>query len=174
MAPQDDLTAEQAAKSPSNVVKGVKGFVSIPFEQRFWQKVIKGDHQACWIWTGSTDGDGYGQIYRDGKLWRAPRIAYEFVHGPIPHGLHIDHLCRNHACVNPHHLEAVTPLENWRRGIAPSAANANKTRCIRGHKFTPENTRIREDGRSCIACTKMRNAEATRKRKLDRLASEGG
>ena len=35
--------------------------------------------------------------------------------GPIPDGREIDHLCRNHRCVNPDHLEPVTHLENMRR-----------------------------------------------------------
>lgn len=50
-----------------------------------------------------------------GKSVRYSRWAYEQVHGPIPAGLEIDHLCFNTRCVNVDHLEAVTHLENIHR-----------------------------------------------------------
>jgi hypothetical protein len=40
---------------------------------------------------------------------------WEQVNGPIPEGLQLDHLCSVPSCVNPDHLEPVTPAENARR-----------------------------------------------------------
>ncbi|UQA97673.1 HNH endonuclease [Streptomyces halobius] len=36
--------------------------------------------------------------------------------GELPPEQHLDHLCRNRACVTPDHLEPVSCAENPRRG----------------------------------------------------------
>lgn len=114
-------------------------------EQRFWPKV---DATAtCWLWTASLDSSGYGIFHVDGRMLKAHRWAYEHFRGPIPKGLHIDHLCRRRACVNPAHLEPVSHQENMRR--------ARRTHCRRGHELTPENTYII---RTCKACYAVRKA----------------
>lgn len=109
---------------------------------RFWSKVRFGDWCDCWEWTASLDRDGYGRISAGGT-GRSPlaahRVAYELLVGPIPEGMEIDHLCRNRACVNPLHLEAVTAKVNVER-----SALAAKTHCKRGHSYTPENTAWRK------------------------------
>lgn len=88
-----------------------------PLEDRY-AIVETGFGTACWIWIMSLDGRGYAQMWdtRTRRLRRAHRVYYEVFVGPIPDGLHIDHLCRVTNCVNPAHLEPVTHRENLMRG----------------------------------------------------------
>ena len=82
-------------------------------EERFWPKVKKTNN--CWLWLGFKNREGYGMFYL-GNTTTAHRVSYMIKHGSIPEGLHIDHLCRIRDCVNPDHLEAVTPSVNVKRG----------------------------------------------------------
>lgn len=69
---------------------------------------------GCWIWQRSISKDGYGRCKGGGGY--AHRHYFEKYCGPIPPGRVIDHLCRNRACVNPHHLDSVPQVINALRG----------------------------------------------------------
>ena len=130
-----------------------------PWEARFWAKVSPEPTSGCWLWTAGTNR-GYGRVLIDGKNRTAYRVSYELLVGPVPDGLEIDHLCRTHACVNPDHLEAVTHRENVLRGTCPTAKNAAKTECVRGHPLSGENLRVKDDGhRQCLACRRLHDRE---------------
>lgn len=135
---------------------------------------------GCLRWAGAHVSSGYGQIVVDGQVMRVHRIAYETWIGPIPPGLEVDHVrgrgCRFRDCINPQHLEAVSHQENLRRGSSPVGVNARKTHCIRGHEFTPENTRLERRGvrwgRRCRECTRQHRA-AYKRRRAEREKADG-
>jgi len=112
---------------------------------------------GCWLYTGGLDPDGYGIFWVNGKSVRVHRYTYEALTDTvIPDELPIDHLCRNRACINPQHMEPVTPRENVIRGILSQVNHEkaqSRTHCSNGHAYTPENTHIRPDGtRRCRQC----------------------
>jgi hypothetical protein len=94
--------------------------MKIPTITRVLAKTIEDPTTGCWVFTGrSKTTDGYGRVadrWEGGKtkMVYPHRVAYEHFKGEIPEGLTIDHLCKNKACCNPEHLEAVT-----RRELAP-------------------------------------------------------
>lgn len=114
--------------------------------------------ETCWLWRGQVSRAGYGQfrVARPDRMLLAHRWSYAHHVGPIPEGLELDHLCRVRQCVNPAHLEPVTPRENQRRSRSVSGLNAAKTCCVHGHPFDASNTRVTSSTgeRRCRTCAR--------------------
>lgn len=88
------------------------------FEQKFWEQVVRGAEDECWIWTGAT-ARGYGHGNTSAGHFYAHRQSYEWAHGvTLDPKTVVRHHCDNPPCVNPAHLAAGTQLDNMRDMVA--------------------------------------------------------
>lgn len=111
-------------------------------EERFWSKVdTSGGPDACHLWTGAKDADGYGVlVFRIGKRYRtfrASRIAYEISVEPMPPDKMACHKCDNPSCCNYRHLFAGSPKDNQ---IDMTLKGRGRTGIRNGHYTKPEAT----------------------------------
>lgn len=130
---------------------------------------------GCWVWQGACDPAGYGRISYLGGSRYVHRVAYQLFVGRIADGTELDHLCRNRACCNPKHLEAVTHRVNLERSplhimfnpeLRPLAGPKPKTHCKNGHELTPANRYHGGRGR-CAVCARRYAAETAERKKND-------
>lgn len=139
-----------------------------PIWERFLDLALPEPNSGCWLWTGRVDKDGYGsfQVNKEIGKVRAHRFAYEYIRGPIPPGLVINHLCEVAGCVNPDHLEAITQQAN----IDYCRSHVGKrTHCPKGHAYAGDNLVIDCTGRR--VCRTCRNSNARRYRETRRVAA---
>lgn len=137
---------------------------------KFWEKVDK--TEDCWNWK-AYKFNGYGKFMVGEKYKKIPRLAhrisYVLYKGRISNNKQIDHLCRNRACVNPEHLQAVSQRENLMRGNGACAMNARKVSCPKGHAYTRENTLLyKRRGNKYRKCRKCRKRRFMRHKDLGR------
>lgn len=96
---------------------------------RFWRRVAQGAPDACWLWRGSQDRWGRGQVHlrwegRRSVRKYAPVVAWELTHGPVPDGVKVCHRCDVPACCNPSHLFLGTQYDNILDCIRKGRRNA--------------------------------------------------
>jgi hypothetical protein len=121
------------------------------FETRFDSKFTV-TSSGCMEWyEKGRNGAGYGGFWNGVRKVQAHAWSWERVHGRVPEGLELDHLCRNPPCVNPEHLEPVTHAENMARSV-----HATKTHCKRGHSYSQHGYLNRKGSRMCRPCTNIR------------------
>jgi HNH endonuclease len=118
---------------------------------------------ACLVWPWAKSPDGY-PVWSAGRRRYGTQFAHRSlwieVHGPIPVGYEVDHVCFNPSCVLIGHLQLLTVRENRQRR---RTWLMHKNTCPQGHPYDEVNTRIeyRADGRAywrCKACSRAAQA----------------
>ena len=135
---------------------------------------------SCWLWTGTKESHGYGQVYTglrpDGKKDRhyAHRVAYVLALGDVPGDLEVMHGCDIPSCVNPGHLTLGTHQQNIadrdRRGRTKKTSprirkiDAQGVRDIRAMRHIPPADFARQYG---VDVSHIKHIRTGRRRKVD-------
>lgn len=155
-----DPTPERGDVSSEPTAEGLTEAVD-----RFLAKTMRAP-SGCLIWIAAVSDRGYGLFSLAGKMLPAHRFSHMAFVGEIPDGYQVDHLCRRRRCVEPMHLQAVTPRINTMRGMGPTARNATAEKCPQGHPYSDENTYRHRGKRYCRICQRERRRERDKARVL--------
>lgn len=98
-------------------------------EQRLIRNSVHDPATGCWDWVGKRDRYGYGRltVRQPGKpspvnVYAHRMSVHVFQGKTLRADLHVDHICRNPACINPEHLRLVKADTNLARRRLPRAA----------------------------------------------------
>lgn len=132
--------------------------------RRLQRKTVVDPITGCFLWKGSNNGTGYGEI-RIGitKFYTHRMSAYIHFNYNLFGETQINHkpICPNRNCWNPDHIYEGTQFENIQDSLIAGTfmggiSNTLKTHCPYGHKYTKENTYIYENERHCKICRESR------------------
>lgn len=149
---------------------------SVPVPERVAQRAytnVDKRPDGCWISRYSVASHGYSQIgWQDGgSRWMVlgHRAAWTHIHGQVPLGMTLDHLCKTRRCVNPAHLRLLPNFENARRN---NGSDFPFGVCKNGHPATalrPLTRRTkfgeRRTGLTCGECVRLSHQKYRDKRK---------
>lgn len=109
--------------------------VDTPFEDRFWMYVEPGAPSECWIWQGSVNASGYGQMTVRGMHVPAHRASYELSKGHITKR-NVCHSCGIRRCVNPAHLYQISQSDRMKALVAQGRGSALIMENVRRGEYT--------------------------------------
>lgn len=125
---------------------------------------IEKAENGCW-YLGPPPYRRYPTVNVERKRYHCGRLLYERLRGPIEPGKELHHACptvADPACINPWHLQQLSHIEHMQTHRPPhpppeTIIRERKPYCLRGHAFTPGNTRYYGGGRrQCRLCDKVR------------------
>lgn len=99
----------------------------------------------CVLWEGPTNAAGYGIVNKRTKRYRAHRVAWAEVNGPIPDGMIVMHRCDNPPCVNIEHLRLGTKADNAADAAAKGRVARNRGEAAGRAVLTAEQVRTMRD-----------------------------
>lgn len=115
--------------------------------EQLWERYTE-NNAGCWIYTKSLDRYGYGQFaYHGYSGHRAHVVAWILTHGPIKKNLTINHKCAVPSCINPDHLELLSPGDNSKEAIS---RRSRPIQCKNGH--VGQYKKRPKGGRYCMEC----------------------
>lgn len=125
-------------------------------QELFLLRIEKQD--SHWIWKGSADRYGRGQVTVNRTSWYAPRLAWVLYRGEIPKNMLVLHTreCNNARCVNPDHLYLGTDKQNIQDAISLGLKHPvdglpmNRTHCRYNHPITGLDKHGRRFCRECV------------------------
>lgn len=113
---------------------------------RFMRTTLKASVSECVAAEHIDKSRGYGYVWRDGRQYRAHRVAYCDHNGVSLEsikGIFVRHTCDNPPCINPHHLILGTAADNMADKVSRGRQSRGETHTIA--KLTQKQvTRIRE------------------------------
>jgi hypothetical protein len=130
--------------------------------RRFSGQILKphsASHRGLWVHVGQRNGQRNRQ--------RVHRLVLEGFVGRCPAGMECCHWDDDFTNNRLHNLRWDTPSANRHDQVRNGRhAMANKTHCVHGHEFTPENTGIQHNGgRYCLTCAREQGRERMRRRR---------
>lgn len=114
------------------------------------------DENGCWVWQLSLR-HGYPVVKLRGKTEDMRHVMWAAKFGRIPEGMQLAACERLTHCVNPEHMEVLSPAEKARRADI-GGWNRRKTHCPKGHRYEVHGYTTKAGGRDCLACDRKEEA----------------